>query len=177
MFNPGDVLLYTAPAWKFSNLILKGIQLITGNKMTHVALYLNKEHDKHIILDASAKGIFTLKMTEAELYSRKDDFELYGVARLSNLQSPIDQDLIIKISSSFFGKKYGYLTILNLLLQHGMGRLFNKEWKVWFKSKDAYVCSETTQLIYEKMGYIFNRPACLTEPDDFISEPWKMIKP
>lgn len=176
MFKPGDVLLYTAPAWKFSNLIPKGIRLVTGNKMTHVALYINQEYSKHIVLDASIKGIFTLRMTEAELYNRKDDFELYGIARLKDMP-PLDENSLIRISSSFFGKKYGYLTILNLLLQHGMGRLFNKEWKIWFKSNDAYVCSELTQLVYEKIGFKFDKPASLTEPDDFLKEPWIIIKP
>jgi hypothetical protein len=175
MFKPGDVLLYTAPAWKFSNLIPKGIQLITGNKMTHVALYINQEGANHIVLNADSKGIFTLSMTEAELYSRKDDFELYGIARLSN--QLINPDLLRQASSSFFGKKYGYLTILNLLLQHGMGRLFNKEWKIWFKSNDAYICSESTQLVYEKMGFKFKKIASLTEPDDFLTDPWIFIEP
>jgi hypothetical protein len=177
VFNPGDVLLYTAPAWKFSNIIPKLIRLITGNKITHVALYINQEGNKHIILDVSTKGIYTLSMTEAELYNRVDDFCLAGIARLNNLQLPLEQDKLRTATSYFFGKKYGYLTILNLLLQHGMGRLFNKEWKIWFKSNDAYICSESTQLVYEKMGFIFNKPACLVEPDDYLSAPWIFIKP
>jgi hypothetical protein len=31
MFKSGDVLLYEAPAWKFSNIIPKLIRLITGD--------------------------------------------------------------------------------------------------------------------------------------------------
>lgn len=177
MFNPGDVLLYAAPAWKFSNLIPKGIQLVTGNKVTHVVLYLCQEYDKHVVLDASTKGIYTLKMSEAELYNRMDYFQLYGIARLNNFDYLSHQNNIIRISSRFFAKNYGYLTILNLLFQHGMGRLFNKEWKVWFKSNDSYICSEMVQLVYEILGFKFNKPACLTEPDDFLSPPWTVIKP
>jgi hypothetical protein len=58
-----------------------------------------------------------------------------------------------------------------------MGRLFNKEWKIWFKSNDAYICSESTQLVYEKMGFKFKKIASLTEPDDFLTDPWIFIEP
>lgn len=177
MLKPGDVLLYTAPAWKFSNLIPKVIQLITGNKVTHVALYIGVEGEKHIILDALADGVNTKIMSEAELYNRLDDFVLLKVARLSDSHLPIDPTGIVLATSKYVRKKYGFLTILNLFFQHGKTRLFpNKKWTVWFKSNDAYICSQVVQLVYESLGYVFDKDAALVEPDDYLSEPWNIIE-
>lgn len=181
MFKPGDVLLYQAPAWKLSNLIPKTIQLITGNKVTHVALYLGPSYDGHNILDALSEGIFMRSLTEAQIYNRKDDFKLYGIARLSTTVNDTNVSAFLWSASKYTTKKYGYKTIFNLLLQHGKTRLFTKKpWTVWFKSHDAYICSEVTQLAIEdafrlnQIKFKFPKVACLVEPDDYLSAPWEV---
>lgn len=139
MFQPGDVLLYHAEALKISNIIPRLIRLITGNKVTHVALYLGEVNQKHIILDALSDGIYVKEMSN--IINREDDFNLYGIARL-----PIEKDLYgrfyeeaLKVNNT----PYGILTILNLLLQHGKTLIFpKKQWTTAFKSKKGYICSE-----------------------------------
>lgn len=181
MFKPGDVLLYEAPAWKFANVIPKIIRLITGNKITHVALYLGINDKGHVILDALSRGIEVKTMSETELYDRhKDDFKLYAVATLPEITIDSSNVVFMFAAAKYTKVPYGFKTIFNLLLQHGMGRLFNKPWKVWFKSKKGYICSEVTQLVVEdvlRLNQIkipFTKNASLTEPDDYLSEPWKV---
>ena len=182
MFKPGDVLLYQAPAWKFSNIIPKLIQFITGNKVTHVALYLGCSLDGHLVLDALAGGILIKTMSEFELWSRKDDFTLYGIARLPETHNinPARAFIILE-AAKYSRKSYGFLTILNLLLQHGKTRLFpSKAWTTWFKSQDAYICSELCQIVLEdvfvevKLKSPFMKESNLTEPDDYLSYPWQI---
>lgn len=183
MMKPGDVLLYKAPAWKFSNIIPKLIQLITGNSVTHVALYLGSAYDGHIILDALSEGVLIKVMSDSEIRVRKDDFMLCGIARLPEPYY-IDsaRSLILLKAVKYSRKPYGFLTILNLFLQHGKTRLFpNKPWTTWLKSKDAYICSEVSQLVIEDILMEFNRSspfpreANLMEPDDYLNKPWEVI--
>jgi hypothetical protein len=180
MFKPGDVLLYeAAPAWKLANIIPKLIRLITGNKITHVALYLGTNENGHVILDALSNGIKIKTMSEIELYDRHmDDFKLYGIASLPNLKIDPSNTVFMYVAAKYALHPYGFKTIFNLLLQHGMGRLFNKPWKIWFKSKRGYICSEVTQLVMEdvlrlnQINILFTKNASLTEPDDYLSSPW-----
>ena len=183
MFKAGDILLYQAPAWKLSNLIPKGIQLITGNKVTHVALYLAPSTTGHNILDALSSGISMKNLTDAEIYTRPDDFRLYGIARLPVTVTEPNTSSFLWAASKYTGKKYGYKTIFNLLLQHGKTRLFPKKpWTVWFKSKDAHICSEVSQLAIEdafrlaQVKFTFAKLACLVEPDDYTVSPWVVTR-
>jgi hypothetical protein len=182
MFKPGDVLLYTAPAWKFSNIIPRLIRLTTGNKVTHVAVYLGTNDIGHVILDALSSGVKLKVLPEAELYNRKDDFKLHAIASLPECE-PLSKGVVFMYSAAKYSStRYGYLTIINLLLQHGMGRFFNKPWVVWFKSKKGYICSEVSQLVIEDVLRLNNIPtpfkklAAITEPDDYLVAPWKVIE-
>lgn len=181
MFISGDVLLYSAPNWKFITIFPKLIQLITGNKVTHVALYLGIKEgtDLHLILEALDNGVYIKAFTEEELHTRSNGFILCGVARLPQLPQNV---IALWPAAKYTTKPYGILTILNLLCQHGKTRIFpKKSWSVWFKSKNAYICSEVTQLVLEdilrvaQVKYTFNRPACLVEPDDYLSSPYEII--
>jgi hypothetical protein len=182
MFKPGDVLLYTAPAWKFSNIIPRLIRLATGNKVTHVAVYLGPNDKGHVILDALASGVKLKVLSETELYDRKDDFKLCAIASLTECAILEKSSVFMYSAAKYSRTSYGYLTIFNLLLQHGKGRLSNKPWSVWFKSKNGYICSEVSQLVIEdvlRLNQIpipFKKPAALTEPDDYLSAPWKVIE-
>jgi hypothetical protein len=171
MFQPGDILLYHAEALKISNIVPRLIRLITGNKVTHVALYLGEVDKKHIILDALSNGIYIKEMSN--IINRDDDFNLYGIARL-----PIEKDLYGRFydeALKFNNKPYGILTIINLLFQHGKTVFTNKEWTTWFKSKKGYICSEVCQLVYENVvNTQFPKKANLTEPDDYLTNPWKV---
>ena len=173
MFSPGDVLLYEAPSLTFANLVPRLIRLVTGNKVTHVALYIEPElDDNHFILEALFDGIAIKTISEAELYNRLNGFKLKGVARLPNVI--VNRNALASFAIRHNNKKYGLLTILNLLLQHGKTRLFpKKEWSVWFKSKDAYTCSELTQLALEEY-FKPTKAAALVEPDDYLGSPWKI---
>jgi hypothetical protein len=179
MFKPGDVLLYKAKSYlKFSTIIPKIIQLCTGNEVTHVALYLGSTKDGHIILDALTNGILLKTLSNEEIYNRKDDFILHGIARLEGIIPT--SDIIIE-ASIYSRNPYGFLTIINLLLQHGKTRLFPKKlWTTWFKSKNGHICSEVCQLVLEnllqenKFIVPFTKKAHLTEPDDYLVLPWKV---
>ena len=173
MFSTGDVLLYTAPRLTFANLVPRLIRLVTGNKVTHVALYIDTDEDNtHIILEALFDGVYIKILSEAELYERMNGFKLYGTARLPDVT--INPNTLASFAMRYNQKKYGLLTILNLLLQHGKTRLFpKKEWSVWFKSKDAYTCSELTQLALEEY-FKPTKAAALVEPDDYLGSPWKI---
>ena len=172
MFSTGDVLLYTAPRLTFANLVPRLIRLVTGNKIVHVDLYIGPDHGNHVILEALFDGVRLRTFSEAELYERMNGFKLHSTAKLPNVEiSPVT---LMAIAVNYEGKKYGYLTILNLLLQHGKTRLFpNKQWSILFTSKDAYTCSQLTQLALEDY---FNplKPAALVEPDDFLARPWRV---
>jgi len=170
MFSPGDVLLYKAQAWKFSNALAKCIQIITGNQIIHVALYLNGHGDDHFILEALSDGVYIKHVTTQEIYHHNRDFELVGIASL-----PYTFTNLLTCAEKYNDKKYGFLTILNLLLQHGMGRLA-QPWKIWFQSKDAYICSQVTQLVLQDAikNIEFPKPAAITEPDDYAVFPWKV---
>lgn len=181
MFIPGDVLLYTAPKWNFSTVYSKIIQLITGNRITHVALYLavSSIPGKHLILEALSTGIHIKTVTEDEIYIHEDGFVLCGISRLLVLPT---NPVLLWSAAKYNTKPYGILTIINLLLQHGKTRLFpNKSWTSWFKSKNAYICSEVTQLVLEdvlkanQIKYSFKKDACLVEPDDYLSAPFKVL--
>ncbi|MCI4435893.1 MAG: hypothetical protein JHC33_03675 [Ignisphaera sp.] len=182
MFKPGDVLLYTAPALKFSNIIPRLIRLATGNKVTHVAVYLGTNEYGHVILDALSNGVKLKVMSESEIFDRKDDFKLYAISRLPECEAFSKSSVFMFSAAKYANTHYGYLTILNILLQHGKGRLFNKPWSVWFKSKKGYICSEVCQLVIEdvlrlnKIRVPFTKIAAITEPDDYLSAPWKVIE-
>lgn len=173
MFLPGDILLYDAPAIRFNNIIPRLIRLITGNRVTHVALYLGELRGKHIILDALSDGIYVKDMDD--IVSRDDGFKLYGISRLENQSH---SGMYLTLAQQYNKSPYGILTILNLLLQHGYGRLFpHRAWKTWFRSEKGYICSEVCQLVVEDVESIkFPKPANLTEPDDYLSYPWIVTK-
>ncbi len=179
MFKPGDILLYQATANKLSNIIPKCIQLITGNKVTHVSLYLGTSYGSHIILDALANGILIKTFTESELHNRKDGFNLYGIA---SLDVDIDVSKILLEASNYSRKPYGFVTIFNLFLQHGKTRIFpKKQWTAWCKSRNGHICSEVSQLVLENVLLQNNikppfvKPANLTEPDDYLVAPWRVL--
>ena len=130
MFNPGDILLYTAPALKFSNLIAKTIGLIEGNPVQHVAVYLGSNSAGHQIIEALSDGVRIKVLPRENLFNRVDGkaagFKLYGVSRLKDLQIQ-STDKIFAISAAKYDLfPYGYLTDFNLFLQHGKTRLFPK---------------------------------------------------
>ena len=182
MFKPGDVLLYTAPALKFSNIIPRLIRLATGNKVTHVAVYLGKNDTGHVILDALSNGVQLKVMSEDHLYDRQDDFKLCAIASLDECKPLSSSSVFMFSAAKYASTRYGYLTIFNLLLQHGKGRIFNKPWSIWFKSKKGYICSEVSQLVIEdvlrlnQISVPFKKPAAITEPDDYLSDPWKVVE-
>lgn len=179
MFKPGDILLYKSePALKFSTVIPKLIQLSTGNNVTHVALYLGTVPGGYLVLDALAGGILLKTLSGDEIYKRKDGFILYGIA---SLDIDIPYSNLLREAVKYSRKPYGFITIFNLLLQHGKTRLFpDKSWTTWMKSKDGYICSEVCQLVLESVlqEYIkppFIKKANLTEPDDYLVAPWKVV--
>jgi hypothetical protein len=181
MFRPGDVLLYTATAWKFSNIIPRLIRVVTGNKVTHVSVYLGANEYGHVILDALSNGVKLKVMKEDELFDRKDDFKLYGIASLLECEAFSKSSVFMYAAAKYSSTSYGYLTAFNLFLQHGKGRFFNKPWSIWFKSKRGFICSEVNQLVIEDVLRLnniptpFKKPAALTEPDDYLVSPWKVI--
>ena len=168
--NPGDVLLYKCPgSLELSNIFAHGIKLIEGNEIIHVALLIGFTFDHYVILEALENGV-RIKWVK-DVINRDNGLVLDRIATIPNFQ--FDSKKLYAIASEFDGKPYGYLTDLNILLQHGKSRLFpNKEWTVWFKSKNGHMCSETTQLVYEALGMHFQKLAALTEPDDYLSTPW-----
>jgi hypothetical protein len=181
MFKPGDILLYQAEsALKFSTIIPKLIQLSTGNTVTHVALYLGQDNKgNHVILDALANGILVKSFSEEEIFTRKDSFRLHGIATL-DIEIPT---VNLMIEACVYSRKpYGFVTILNLFLQHGKTLLYpDKPWTTWMKSKNGYICSEVCQRVLENLMHEnhitppFVKEANLTEPDDYLVAPWKVI--
>ena len=183
MFKPGDILLYTAPALKFDNIVPRLIRVITGNKVTHVAVYLGSIDESHIVIEALSDGVKIRTYSDAGLRDRKDDFKLYGIARLPNIEVEANNKVFALSAAAYTQTPYGYLTIVNLLLQHGRGWLFPKKpWTVWFKSKKGYVCSEVAQLVItdvlklNNIAISFPKPAAVTEPDDYLVSPWEVIE-
>lgn len=187
MFNPGDILLYTAPHLKFSTLITNGIRLIEGSPVEHVAVYLGSSSAGHQIIEALSDGVRIKILTKEGIFNRVDGtaagFKLYGYSRLPNLQVEATNKVFAISAARYDLFSYGYLTDLNLFLQHGKTRLFPKmPWTVWFKSKKGYICSEVAQLVVGdvlELNHIdlpFKKIACLTEPDDFLQEPWAVTK-
>ena len=183
MFQPGDVLLYTAPALKFDNIVPRFIRVITGNKVTHVAVYLGMVNENHLVVEALSDGIKIRTYSETTIADRKDDFKLYGIARLPNLEVDFKNKIFAVSAAKYTHAPYGYLTILNLLLQHSRGWIVPKKpWVVWFKSKKGYVCSEVAQLVIGDVLELnnipspFKKPAAVTEPDDYLVSPWEVIK-
>lgn len=187
MFNPGDILLYDARALKFATIIPKLIRLITGNKITHVAMYLKKDGENHIILDALISGVKLKTLTTSQLYDRsKENFKLYGISRLPEIELLPDvvkkTDMFLWMAEKYAPSPYAIKTICNLLLQHGIGRIYpDKQWKVSFKSSKGYICSEACQLVMEdiiklnQINITFTKVAAITEPDDYLKAPWKVI--
>lgn len=186
MFSPGDILLYTSPGLKFTNLISNGIRLVQGNKICHVAIYLGANDCGHVILEALTDGVNIKTLVGDEIYVRTGKLAsglvLYGIAKLPSIRVSVGSNVFVLAATKYHLSPYGYLTDLNLLLQHGMGRLFNKPWKVWFKSKKGYICSEVAQLVMQdvlklyNMRVSFKKIAALTEPDDFTKAPWQVTK-
>lgn len=181
LFSPGDVLLYQAPAIKLSNTFPELIRLITGNKVIHVALYLGYNNG-HVILEALSDGVNIKTLGNTEIYDRVNGFKLYGISRLPNI-SISSNNIVFMVAAAKYNKSpYGYLTILNLLFQHMKTRIFPKlPWTVWFKSKHGYICSEVSRLVLQDVLEINNiklpflKPAAVTEPDDYLAAPWKVI--
>lgn len=171
-FKPGDVLLYEVPGTGIYTIVPKLIRLCTGNKIVHVALYIGMDRGNHLILDAQAYGIRI--MAFQDIINRPDGFKLSAVANLECIDKPAYDYL--EVAYNYCEKPYGILTIFNLFLQHGKTRLFPKsKWSTWFKSKKGYICSEVCQLVVEEvLETKFPKPANLTEPDDYLSAPWKV---
>jgi hypothetical protein len=184
MFSPGDILLYNSPGLKFTNLISNGIRLVQGNRVCHVAIYLGANERGHVILEALTDGVKLKTLVGDEIYTRTQKpakgLVLYGVASLPNIKVSFGNNVFALAAAKYDLEPYGYLTDLNLLLQHGMGRLFNKKWKIWFKSKRGYICSEVAQLVIKDVLQLYNmpvpfeKPAALVEPDDYTKAPWKV---
>ncbi len=184
-FIPGDILLYTAPALQFSNIIPKLIRLVEGSQVEHVAIYLGYNKG-HVILEALSDGVKIKTLSDTEIYTRTikpaNGFVLYGVSRLQNIEVS-SKNTVFTISAAKYNQSpYGYLTDINMLLQHGKCILFPKKpWTVWFKSKKGYICSEVAQLTMGDVLELNNIPlpfkkiACLTQPSDYLYEPWQVI--
>jgi len=169
MLNPGDVLLYKSPGLHFNNLISHGVRFVEGNEVIHVALYLGN----NTILEALEGGV-KIKVVK-DLVNRPNGLVLAYVSRLPNFSTTYAR--LFSIAVCYNNKPYGYLTDFNIFLQHGKCLLFpGKLWTVWFKSKNGYICSEVTQLVYETLGKSFPKLACLTEPDDYLNFPWIVTK-
>lgn len=171
MFAPGDILLYEPNAFTFQNLIPEGIRLVEGNKVVHVAVYIGLASTGFYIIEAMTDGVH-LKVIP-DLINRSNGFKLYGTASLPNQKFNFTD--LWSEAHKYDDKPYGYLTDGNLLLQHGMSRLFpNRPWQVWFKSKKGFICSELALLIISKFcnNFTFPKVPALTEPDDFLKSPW-----
>ena len=185
MFGPGDILLYTAPTLKLSNLIAKGVGLVEGNKVHHVAIYLGADDKRHTILEALSDGVKIKTLDDNCIYTRTDGkamgFTLYGFSKLPKIQVSVGNNVFAFSAAKYDGSSYGYLTNINILLQHGKCRLFPKKpWTIWFKSKKGLICSEVAQLVIKdvldlyKMDLPFKKEAALTEPDDYLYAPWEV---
>jgi hypothetical protein len=187
MFNPGDILLYTSPGLKFNNLISNGIRLIQGSKVSHVALYVGANERGHVILEALSDGVNLKTLVGDEIYNRKlkpaDGLTLCGIARLPNIKVSLGNTVFAIASAKYTQSPYGYLTDVNILLQHGKTRIFPKKpWTVWFKSKKGYICSEVAMHVIQDVLQLYNMPIpfkkipALTEPDDYLIDPWEVIE-
>jgi len=185
-FVPGDILLYTSPGLKFSNLISNGIRLVEGNKVIHVAVYLGSNAKGHAIVEALPDGVKIKSLSNTDIYNRVDNhangLTLYGIARLPNMEVSSKNTVFAVSAAKYSQSPYGYLTDVNIFLQHGKTKVFPKKpWTVWCKSKKGYICSEVAQLVVGDVLELNNIPlpfkkiACLTEPDDFLYYPWQVI--
>lgn len=171
MYKSGDVLLYESTGLTFKNLIAESIRLITGNRVIHVAFYWGTRGERHTIVESlGSVGVDVKELTDEELVNHPDGFRLFGISRLEGAP------MVVYKTYDYIGSHYGYLTIINLMFQHGKTRLFPKRpWTTWFKSRDGYICSELCQLIVEQAipDYKFPKLAHLVEPDDYLTAPWK----
>lgn len=178
MFQPGDILLYGVNLLTCKNIVPRLIQLIQGSTVIHVAIYVNKdEQGNHIICEALlCDGVTKKVFTETTIITRPDGFILLGTKRHPEIKNVINLD---KIVAKYIGKKYAKLTIINILFQHGMSRILTKRvWTNWFTSKDAFICSQLALTIIEdvlkenNIPYTFTKVPSLTEPDDYLKNPW-----
>ena len=166
----GDILLYkSATGFKFSTLVPELIRLCTGNKIIHTAMYLGEQEGKPLIIESAGNGVNLYRLNDV-MY--RQYYTLVAIARLPNLP----KEAYAYKTYRYVGAHYGVLTIINILFQHGKCRIFPKRpWTTWFKSSEAYICSELCQRLVEDVtSMTFPKPAHLVEPDDFLAYPWEI---
>ena len=156
----GDVLLYD---WvKNASIDARGIRLIEGSKYTHCSVVQEIE-GIHFVLEQLGERMHSyLPFYYAETGEEITCFRPKFKAPEAN-------------QNSFTRNPYGYLSILDALINHFIGLFSNKRYKPWmmtfFKSKNV----DCSILVGKVLELESNAQWCydinVLEPDDFYRHP------
>jgi hypothetical protein len=186
--KPGHILLAEKTrGWKLSNFFPFAIRLITGNKITHVAIVESCDLNSVSYWDAnSGKGVKCSLVPNMENSKEgglllANDMVVTKVAELP-LIDIIHVSAIINELHLLEGSKYNYASILTLMKDHILRQFYTlPTTKPDSSFGRKFTCSQLVTHLLLKAGFPFSRlfttvtyPA-LVEPDNFTTAPFVVI--
>ncbi len=157
----GDVLVYKYRSHQ--SILVRGIRLVTGSRFVHVGVVVETADHRKFVLEQLGQRVHI----PLENYTGAMGSEIH-VVRPKFPVRPLDPNLMDTTA-------YGYLGIVDCLINHGLGRVLTY-WdyrpilsRLW---SENIICSALVALV---LNLEKHAPWCqfyrVMEPDDFVNHP------
>lgn len=170
---PGDVLLFRRG--NSSSIIPRLISWVQGNRHVHVAVVIQGSPFPFV---AEADSEFNMRIAPYEVSALQE----HPVVVRPSFDFDPDRLKIEAYRITSFGR-YSYLSLVDALINHGLGRVFGwfgktytyRTW--WAKNpfEDKYICSTLVSYLFSRCSNQKYDPT--VEPDSFTTAEWTVIYP
>jgi len=157
----GDVLLYERK--KNISFMVRGIRFVTGNKFTHSGFIVEVEGNKYVINQLNRR-----EKTHLSIYEPLPG-EVIHCVRPTFAIPPQDEDELLN------RRTYGYLSIIDCLINHGLCRISFGKWsyrpllKRLFNTKTVICSTMVADALNLKKNTQWCRYHEVVEPDDYAN--------
>lgn len=188
MYNltPGTILLAEKTReFKLSNFFPFAIRLITGNKVTHVAIVESCDQLTITYWDANSRiGVKRHSIPNVESLNEGGlvlDNETV-VCNVANLPlEPFQVNTIIEVLKKVEGSKYNYFSIWTLMKEHFLRHFYTiTRVKPDTFYGNRFTCSQLVAYILIKAGMVFSHTfpfvdnPTMVEPDNYTERPFEV---
>ena len=157
----GDVLLFERK--RYGGVLPRIIRLITGNKMTHVAIVMEIDNRKFVLEQLTPRTHsylpFYYALTGEIIHCVRPKFTLPAIIN----------------NSDFEREKYGTLAIIDCAINHFIGLFLGKNWEYkrilarLFKSKRLICSALVAKILKLELNADWCHDYHVVEPDDYIN--------
>jgi hypothetical protein len=157
----GDVLLYERK--KNISLMVRGIRFVTGNKFTHSGFVVEVERNRYIVNQLNYR-----QKTHIDIYEPLPGEVIHCVRPTFAIPEQDEDEL-------FYRRAYGYLSIMDCLINHAMGRISFGHWtyrpllKKLFNTRTVICSTMVADALNLKKNTQWCRYYEVVEPDDYAN--------